>query len=165
MMIIKRQKNYSFLGFGKTKEININKEEFIKEFESYHGYNKQAVDEVKNHLRPGIKFPKSFETYLSFIFENYKEGTYRTGKDSIVLGYDEVINVLKKWEKSFGKSDKVILSQGKSEGFPKQIEYYAWWDRAHSIWLFVVSWGGFAQGLFGLGDSSQDPMTKLKWII
>lgn len=162
-MIILRQQLYSFLGFGK-KETKIGKEEFIREFESYSGHNKQAIDEVKNLLRPGTKLPKDIERYLSFLFEKYKEGKYRTGKDSLVFGYDEIIKFLKRWKKDFGQApDKIFLVEGKKEG--PVIYRFAWWARTESFWLFADD-GRFNRAMFGLGDPGQrEPMKNLEYII
>ena len=163
-MIILRQKQF---GLFSSKVGKIDREVFLKEFESYPGHNKQAIDGIKNLLKPGTKLPPSLEKYVSFIFEKYKSGIYKTDKDMKILGYDEIIKLLKKWNSSFGKDscDKVFISEGKSSGFPKQTEYFMWWERARSLWMFVISWGGFSQGLFGLGEGDDDPMKKLQYVI
>lgn len=178
-MIIKR-KYFSFLsnlfsGGNVEKMSKKSAEEFRKEFDKWTKVNNDAIKEIKTVLPTNINIPGDLQVYLSFIYENYHNETLnlidKDGKcKKTVLGWNQIKKKTERYYKTFkpNKNKALIFLAAETHdkpSFNSGEHWYCYFPQADGIWLFDVAWGGYSQGIFGLGARDGRLLSSIKLML
>ena len=150
-MITFKQKEFGFLDslFGE-KPIEMSTKDL------YEAYNKPGIKidpKVQGEIYSISKLSKAsvpgdIWEYLT-VLKNEFPGNSRfinPKTKEIMFGWDEIKKNLNRFVRSF--RGKPILILGKNEDG----DYIAYFPKAGHIWFFDIKWGGYSQGLFGIGE-------------
>ena len=143
-----QQKEFGFLSglFGGKKPIEISAKDLLT------AYDKPEIkvdSQVFNDFPiPKSKLPKELQEYLTILKNEFpgeaKFTNPRTG--DIMFGWDEVKKTTSRFIKNFGTRSPITILGKMNSG-----NYLAFFPKAQQIWVFDIAWGGYSQGLFGLG--------------